>query len=108
MKIALYKEIKTITESIDVEQGVYYFSKDNGNQLFRVDFEEDNTDGFITYDVIELNNYSDEKSIKLYSDGCDILPKFISDLFIKDGVKIEPNKFISQKDYLISKFSAKN
>lgn len=105
MKIVVNKEVKIVTESLEVKEGIYYFSKDNSCVFYRVDFEEDKEDGFLTWDIVEVNNYSDEKSVKLYSDGGESLPQFIANLFIKDAEKITEDIFNKSMNYILNKFA---
>lgn len=107
MKIIINKEVKIVTESLEVKEGIYYFSKDNSCVFYKVDLEEDREDGFLTWDITEINNYSDEKSVKLYSDGGEFLPKFIADLFIKDAEKVTEDVFDKNLNFILKKFHKK-
>lgn len=93
MKIIKESKVETITEEIHIEQGTYYFSTDNSCQYYKIVFEED-SDKFIDYTVIEVNDYADEKSIILRSDGIyECLPHKYQKLFLGGGKKIEKEEF---------------
>lgn len=93
MKIVKNKKVETIIEEINIEQGTYYFSDDDNSIFYKVEFEED-IDGYITYDVVEVVNHYHKKSITVHSDGIWYgLPSRYENLFINGAKKTERESF---------------